>query len=154
MRETKVDLRAKKADSRDLMKASGLICIWIGGLILAGALLWFLTQNPRNAALLKAVNTVLASRNDGRRLEAPAPFRSIESGKARLGTWFTMAGNRDRALVFSIMNEGIMLPCLAIVSAQGQVTDIIPLNPRGSILLENIPSGLLQMYLSNIQGIK
>ncbi|MDR2096513.1 MAG: hypothetical protein LBP76_13505 [Treponema sp.] len=126
-----------------------LIAAWIGGLVLLGALLWLPTQTVRDRAFQNAVNQVLERRETEFRLESRIPFNSLNSGQKRLGTWFRLLDSEKRGLVFSIMNGGILFPCMAVVTADGFVEIVIFLNPE--TLSGTIPEGLVNRYVLRIE---
>jgi hypothetical protein len=126
-----------------------LIAAWIGGLVLVGALLWLLTQTSRDRALQNAVNRVLEQRETEFRLESRIPFNALSSRQKRLGTWFSLFDSEKRGLVFTVMNGGILFPCMAVVNPDGFVERAIFLNPEA--LSETVPEGLVNQYILRIE---
>jgi hypothetical protein len=71
--------------------------------------------------MLRSVNIVLESAGDTRRLERIPPDVPKRNS---LGFWYYEEASQNRALVFSIMDDGILQPCLAWVSPEGSVIEI------------------------------
>jgi hypothetical protein len=125
------------------------IAAWIGGIVLLGALLWLLTQTARDRMLQNAVNRALEQQAAEFRLEARIPFNTLSPGQKRLGTWFSLFNSEKRGLVFTVMNGGILFPCVAVLSPGGFVEKAVFLNPR--LLPETVPEGLLNQYILRIE---
>ena len=123
---------------------------WIAGIFLAGLLLWSLTQGLQVHYLLRAVNRVLIAREDPRRLAAPLFKRSISTNP--MGVWYSMIDSDLGMFVSAIMWEGALIPCGALVTAQGQVTDLIPLSGPARQLLDRIPQGIVKLYIRRIEA--
>jgi hypothetical protein len=126
---------------------------WIGGLILMGGIIWFLTQPLRTQALMRSVNRILSTGEDPRRLEAalsvPRPFGSA----APQGNWYALANSEDAFFVFPIMRDGLLVLCGAQVSRTGRVVEIIPLSDHAKQVIKNIPNGMIQMYIRRIEAL-
>ena len=141
------------------LKDKAILFGWIAGLVLAASLLWGLTFSFRAARLMYSTNRALASMNDDRRLAAPMP-RQL-AGAVPLGSWYSLvvqdsdpAGLASGAtfFVFTIMQNGILVPCGAEISAEGIVTDIIPLGYHARRVLDKIPRGMIQVYINRIES--
>jgi hypothetical protein len=131
------------------MENAGLVAAWIMGLILAGWLLFFLTRHIQTNTLARAVNKTLAQTEEVRRLELE-PL-----GGNSLGTWFPVvgaeeSGGGDRALLFSIIDNGIFAPCVAFVLNDGAI-EILPLNNHAKAVFPRIPGGVIDMYRKRIE---
>ncbi|MDR1398669.1 MAG: hypothetical protein LBJ41_01925 [Treponema sp.] len=96
------------------------LAVWIALIVLLGGTLWLFTQNLRYSRLLRSVNNALESVGDTRRLEHIPSLSKHNS----LGFWYYEESSEDRAFVFSIMDDGILQPCLAWVSPEGSVIEI------------------------------
>jgi hypothetical protein len=130
---------------------------WIGGLLLAGGLLWFFTQPIRVRITGESVNKILSSREDPRRLGNPLPRGEIHRNLIPLGTWYALentAGRNSasRALVFSLAAGDSQIPCVAMVSADGLVQELIPLGDPGERMLRRLNGGILRTYIRRIEG--
>ncbi|MDR1031306.1 MAG: hypothetical protein LBL76_10610 [Treponema sp.] len=139
---------------RDSLKARGLFIGWIAGILVAGGGVWFYTQPLRSTILLQTVNQVLESIQDSRRLEELIPH-PVSWGRIPWGSWYTLVDSEDRAVVFSVMNQGIFIPCMAVVSAStGKVVDdtILPLTKQPEQTLKQIPRGIITSYIRRIES--
>lgn len=123
---------------------------WIAGLLLAGMLLWSLTQSLQARGLLRAVNKVLVSLEDSRRLSGPLGRRPISANP--MGVWYSMLGSGAHMFVFAIMWDGILIPCGALVSPQGTVEELLPLTEHARRLLDQLPQSVVQMYVRRIEA--
>jgi hypothetical protein len=123
---------------------------WIAGLLLAGLLLWSLTQSLQARYLLRAVNRVLIFREDTRRLAAPLNVRSLSA--APLGVWYSMIDSDSAMFVFALMWDGMLIPCGALVTTEGQVTDLIPLSGSAGQLLDRIPQRIIEIYIRRVEA--
>jgi hypothetical protein len=135
----------------------GAICIgWIGGLILAGGLCWFLSQPLRSDLLMKAVNRVFIQTGDSRRLTSAIPLEELKPEALRMGTWYAMSfsGEGNRAVVFNFIGEGNFFPCVAEINQEGMVEEIIPLNSHGERIFRRLSPGSVQIYKRRIEGRK
>ena len=127
-----------------------LIC-WIAGLVSICGLCWFLSGPLRADLLQRSINRAWISSGDSRRLETQIPPGSLKPNLERLGTWYTLAGG-NRVLVFTIISDGIFLPCAAIINPRGKVIEMTPLGMNGRRLLSRAPSGIIQLYTRRIEG--
>ncbi|MDR1956393.1 MAG: hypothetical protein LBQ30_06015 [Treponema sp.] len=144
----------KPLNQGDALKHTGLYIGWIAGILLIGGLLWFFTQSLRTTLLLQTVNRVLATAQDSRRLERFIP-QSGRWGRIPWGSWYTLKDSADQALVFSVMSEGMFLPCMAVVStATGKVIDhkLVPLTSHAEQTLKHIPRGVINAYIGRIES--
>jgi hypothetical protein len=126
-----------------------LLAAWIALIVLLGGALWFFTQNLRYSRLLRSVNAVLESAGDTRRLERIPP--DVPKRNA-LGFWYYEETSLDRALVFSVMNDGILQPCLAWFSPEGSVTDVFSLR-RDVPVAHDVLDALVVPDVTFSQGI-
>ena len=132
------------------LKDTIILISWIGGLILIGGLSWFLTRSLRADLLQNAVNRALAEANDSRRLEASVP---PGTSFGRMGHWYSLKEDSGRKfLIFTLMADQTVLPCAAQINSRGKVEEIIPLAVRGSILMDRISPGLVDLYKRRIEG--
>ena len=122
---------------------------WIAGLLIAVAMLWILTQPLQARYLLRTVNRVFIAEGDSRRLSAQT---ARPGGKSSLpGYWYSMLNSTDRMFVFGAIQDGILVPCGAVVSANGEVTEIIPLSAHARQVLGNMPQGIMRMHARRIE---
>ncbi|MDR1586621.1 MAG: hypothetical protein LBS57_04110 [Treponema sp.] len=121
---------------------------WIAGLVIAGALIWSLTQPLQVRSLMRSVNRTLALRGDSRR--ALAPYASRADGP--LGVWYSLVNSDSRLFVFAVMRDGVLVPCGAEVSGEGVVGEIIPLSAHAVQVLSGLPRGVLKTYIRRIEN--
>jgi hypothetical protein len=141
------------------MRDKAIFAGWIGGLLLAGVLLWVFTQPVRVRITGESVNRILSSREDPRRLGNPIPRGEIHRNLIPLGTWYALENPADRnpagrALVFSLAAGGGRIPCVALVSLDGRVEEFIHLNDPGEWMLNRLNGGTLRTYMRRIEGIR
>jgi hypothetical protein len=130
----------------------GILAAWIAGLCLAGGLAWFLTQPLRNSFVIHTVNRTLERSGESRRLEAPVSPWGKNGAAFQLGSWYTVREETGRAVVFSIMNDGILAPYAAFLSGQGTAGPFIPLSVHAERLLDRLPREVLQTYVWRIES--
>jgi hypothetical protein len=130
-----------------------LILAWIASILLIANICWFSTQPLRYRLTVRAVNRVLAQSGDSRRLAEPSS--SERRGALLTGSWFTMLDETPagkRVLVFSFIGEGSFFPCAAVMTQDGKIGELIPLNSHGKKVLERISPGILRIYTKRIEG--
>ncbi|MDR1324472.1 MAG: hypothetical protein LBK00_00365 [Treponema sp.] len=123
------------------------LAAWIALIVLLGGVLWLFTQNLRYSCLLKSVNTALESVGDTQRLER---IPSNLSKHNSLGFWYYEESSQNRAFVFSIMDDGILQPCLAWVSPEGSVIEIFFLQ-RNVRDVTRFSQGIINVYKQRIE---
>jgi hypothetical protein len=123
---------------------------WIGGLVLFGALLWVLTGPVRDRGLLRVVNRSLVNHDETVRLDSPLSRRY--AGRLSLGRWFSIADSTGNMLVFPLISGGIILPAGVLVDEQGKVERFIPLGNHGRQIFDQIPQGILGIYIRRIEA--
>ena len=130
-----------------------LILAWIASILIIAGICWFTTQPLRYRLMVRAVNKVLVQSGDSRRLIEPSsPERR---GALLTGSWFTMLDETPvskRVLVFSFIGEGTFFPCAAVMTQDGRVGELIPLNSHGEKVLRQISPGILKIYIKRIEG--
>ena len=132
------------------LKDKAILLGWITGLILAAVLVWSLTFNFRSACLMRSANRSLADMEDSRRLVTP--LRRPFSGQFPLGCWYTVAESDSVFFVFTVMRDGILVPCGAEISGEGKVKNIVPMGNHARQVLERIPPGLIHIYTRRIES--
>jgi len=124
---------------------------WIVGLLTVISLIWNFSQPVQAYYLQRTVNNVFINNDDSRRL---ASYIQNKTGKADLlGFWFSMHNSTDMMFVFSILQDGILVPLGAIVSDNGTLREIIPLSAHAVQIFDNLPESILQMYVNRIEAI-
>lgn len=122
---------------------------WVAGLAIAGALLWTLTQPLREDYLLRSVNRLFTAANDNRRLAAPLGRAQAKSGPT--GVWYSLRNSTSTMYVFTVMRDGILVPCGAQVSPEGTVEAIIPLGVNAVQVFDRISPALMRIYIQRIE---
>ena len=132
---------------------------WIGGLVLIGGLSWYLTRPLRTNFLMNSIDQALISMGDSRRLEAAVnpenrgTFGPLNFGPlSTKGHWFSLRGEEDRLLFFTLISDVTFLPCAAILSPEGKVKEIIPLSSRGESALNYVSPVIVRLYIRRIEG--
>jgi hypothetical protein len=133
---------------RDL-KDKAVLLGWIGGLLLAGLLLWGLTQPLQARYLLRAVNRVLVSRQDSRRLSAPLGRHPVSANP--MGIWYSMIDSDSVMCVFAVMRDGILVACGAQVSGEGRVEELLPLSGHAKQVIDQLPRAVTALYIRRIE---
>jgi hypothetical protein len=124
---------------------------WIAGLVLIAALCWSLSFPFRSVCLMNSTNKTLAAINDARRLSAPL-LRPITARTDPLGCWYHISESDSLFFVFTIMREGILVPCGAEIAGNGKLVDIIPLGSHARQIINQIPPGMIQVYVRRIES--
>jgi hypothetical protein len=123
---------------------------WIAGFLIVCALIWNLTRPLQTRYLLRTVNRVFIDIGDSRRISSPL---ARQGGKpVPMGYWFSMLESADRMFVFGVMQDGILIPCGAIVSLEGKVKEIIPLSGHARQILHTFPAGIMGLYIRRIEA--
>ena len=134
----------------DKLKDTSILLAWIAGLILISSLCWVLSKPLRTELLRRSINNALTQTGSPRQLGAALAHDAVGSGFDRLGSWYNL-DNGEKAVVFSIIADGIFLPCTAIVNASGKVVNLIPLSSSGEKILNRISPGIIQLYVRRIE---
>lgn len=131
------------------LKDKAILLGWISGLLAIIALIWILTQPLQTYHLLRTVNNVLSSSGSSQRVTAHIAHNTGRTGL--LGYWYTMLNSTNRMFVFAVFQDGILIPLGAVVTADGNVDDIIPLSAHAVQIYDNIPQSILQIYIERIE---
>ncbi|MDR3123316.1 MAG: hypothetical protein LBU16_06010 [Treponema sp.] len=149
----KVNTAWLKGEFREI----GIFLGWIAGMFLIAGFAWSLTRPLRSGSAIRHINAALSELGETRRLEAPLVFdQSLSRRKAakaaQLGNWYALSNSEDRGVVFSIMVEGILAPFLVFISPQGEAGQLIPLGVHSVMIMDRLPQGTLQTYISRFEG--
>jgi len=131
------------------LKDKAVLSCWIAGFLILISIIWIFTQNIQAFYLLRTVNNVLINNNDSRRVYAFIPGKEAKEGL--LGYWYTMNNPENQMFVFTVFQEGILVPLGAVVSSYGTVEEIIPLSAHAEQIFNNLPKGFLQIYIDKIE---
>jgi len=132
------------------LKDKAILCGWVAGLLIIIASLWIFTQPLQANTLLRTVNNVFISAGDSRRI-LRYEGGSMENSSL-LGYWYSMYNSTDKLFVFTVFQDGIMVPLGAIVSANGTVEEILPLSAHAAQTFDNMPFSILRMYITRIEA--
>ncbi|MDR2110615.1 MAG: hypothetical protein LBP32_04840 [Spirochaetaceae bacterium] len=130
-------------------KNAGILAGWIGGILIAGGLAWFLTQPLRVNFLMRAVNQVFLRAGEAHRLSAAIP---PENHERPFGSWYALENSPDRAVVFSVMIDGVLASFAAIVSPEGTVDSVIPLSGHAVQIMDRLPGSTLRPYIRRVEA--
>jgi hypothetical protein len=128
-----------------ILKDRAMLAGWIAGFLIAGALLMIFTQPLRARILLRAINKSLVMAEDTRRLDAPAAGFSGRGGIP--GIWYTLLDSKDFFFVFSIMRDGVLIPCGITVTPEGKTGTVIPLGAHARQVFGRLPEGIIGLYV-------
>jgi len=137
-------------DMTSALKDRAVFAAWIAALVLIASLFWSLSFSFRVNCLMRSTNKILMAMNDDRHLAAPVlhPVAKL----AHLGCWYRIYESDSLFVVFTIMREGILVPCGAEISEQGEIVEIIPLGNHARQVMDQIPQGLIQVYVRRIEA--
>ena len=124
---------------------------WITLLLFLIALFWILTQPLQRNYLLRTVNSVLIAAGDSRRITGYIGQNSINPNIP--GYWYSMHDSSDQMFIFSVFQDGILIPLGAVVSNNGIVNEIIPLSAHAVQVMDSLSQSILQVYITRIERI-
>jgi len=131
------------------MKDKLILFGWIAGLLLIVCVIWILVQPALTFNLMRTVNNVLVNNNDPRRIST---YLQTKSGKAEIfGYWYTIYNSANKFFVFTTFQDGILVPLGAVVSPDGEVSEILPLSAHAAQIFDAMPKSVLQMYVNRIE---
>ena len=136
-------------DSVPEIKDRAIFIGWISGLIIMICVLWIIIRPFQARQTLRAVNKVLIATGDPRRINAHVSRPLGKHGP--LGYWYSTVESIDQLFVFGVMTDGILVPCGAVVSANGKVEEIIPLSIHARQVLKDMPDGVVRVYINRIE---
>jgi hypothetical protein len=131
------------------LRDRAILCGWIAGLILLGILIWGLTQGLQANYLMRAVNRVFIDREDSRRIDIIRDKRPITVNP--MGVWYSVIDSSVDMFVFAIIQDGILIPCGALVSPEGKVTELLPLGGHAAQALDRLPPSVVGMYIRRVE---
>jgi hypothetical protein len=132
-----------------VIKDRAIFLGWIAGLVIISILLWSFSYPFRATCLMLSTNKVLISMADERRLTSP--LLRPPAVPVPLGCWYRLANSNSLFFVFTIMREGILVPCGAEIFENGDVS-ISPLGSHARQLFERIPQSIMQVYIHRIES--
>jgi hypothetical protein len=149
----KVDTIWVKRELREI----GIFLGWIAGMFLIAGFAWFLSRPARARSAVRHINATLSYMGETREVEAPLVFdRSLPRRKAakaaQAGTWYALSNSDDRAVVFSIMADGVLAPFLVFISPQGEAGQPLPLGAHSVQIMDRLSRGTLQTYIKRLEA--
>jgi len=130
------------------MKDKAILLGWITGLLLLISVLWISIQSVHAFYVLRAVNSVFMNNDDSRRVSR---YLHTKAGKAEaLGYWYLM-NSTDKMFVFTVFQDGILIPLGAIISPDNTVSEILPLSAHALQIFDKLPKSILQMHTRRIE---
>jgi hypothetical protein len=139
-----------------VLKDRAVLVAWIIGLVFIASLLWFLSFPFRSTLLMNSTNKILASMDNEVSGKPPAllsaPLLRPFHGPAPLGCWYRLSDSNSLFYVFVLMHGGILVPCGAEITAEGEVSGIIPLGNHAQQVMGRIPPNLIQVYELRIES--
>lgn len=131
-------------------KDKAILFAWIAGLLILISLIWIFFQPLQTYYLLRTVNNVFIDNEDSRRITSFIPVKNAKAGL--MGYWYEMHNSTDRMFVFTVFQDGILIPLGAVVSKSGSVREIIPLSAHARQVFNALPQSIMQMYIRRIEG--
>lgn len=128
----------------------GLVLLWCCVFSLILLLLFLLSAGPRTRLLENEVNKALLQKGDSRSLDAPITPWLMDGSAMQLGSWWTIRGSENIAVVFPVIRDGIFAPFLAIIGTNGTI-ELIPLTRNAAVLHERLAPGIMDFYTSRLQ---
>jgi len=132
------------------LKDIAILFGWVIGILIIISMIWFFSQPLQAYNLLRTVNNVFISNNDTYRLSGYIPQKS---GKAGLfGYWYSVYNSRDLIFIFTVFQDGILIPIGAIVSVDARVEELIPLSAHAVHKFGALHHSVLQTYVKRIEA--
>jgi hypothetical protein len=132
------------------LKDKAILLGWIFGLLMIISVIWIISQPAHAFNLLRTVNNVFINNNDSRRISKYMP---IKQGKAsQLGYLYSMYNSSGYFFVFTVFQDGILVPLGAVISDNGSVEEIIPLSAHAVQIFDKIPESILQIHIRRIEA--
>jgi hypothetical protein len=132
------------------LRDRAILCGWIAGIILLGILIWGFTQGLQVNYLMRAVNRVFIDREDSWRINLSQDRHPITVNP--MGIWYSVIDSSADMFVFAIIWDGILIPCGALVSPEGKVTELLPLSGHAIQALDRLPQSIVGMYIRRIEA--
>ena len=131
-------------------KDKAILFGWIAGLLIIISMIWIFSQPLQTHNILRTVNSIFMNNNDSRRLSSHIPVKTDKADM--LGYWYSMYNSPEMMFVFTIFQDGILIPLGAVVSDDGSVNEIIPLSAHAVQVFSDLPQSILQMYIKRIEA--
>lgn len=133
-----------KSNAKDKLILFG----WIAGLMILISVIWVSTGKVQADFLARAVNNVFIDNGDPRRA---GEYLSEKTKKAGVfGYWYSLSNSASEIFVFTVFQNGILVPFGAVISSGGEVSEIIPLSAHAAEIHSNLPDSVTRIYVSKI----
>jgi hypothetical protein len=132
------------------LKDKVILAGWVMGIIILISIIWVPSQTMQANFLMRTINNVLANNSDSRRVSEFIQKKPVRPGL--LGYWYSINNSANQMFVFTVFQDGILVPLGAIVSSDGSVDEIVPLSSHAVQIFNNIPQRVLQIYISKIES--
>jgi hypothetical protein len=123
----------------------GMALLWSGAFSLMLLLLFVLSSGVRTRLLETEVNRVLELSGSDRSLGSPLTSWRMDGAAMQLGSWWTMHGGDNLAVVFPVIRDGIYAPFLGIIAPNGTI-EFVPLSKNAAALYKRLPPGIMDVY--------
>jgi len=131
------------------IREKAVILCWITLLLIIISVIFIFSNTLLTTHLLKSINNVFINNDDSRRASEFLHKKTDKTGL--LGYWYSMRNSTNQLFVFTLFQNGILVPLGAEVSSDGNVKEIIPLSAHAVQIYDNIPNSILNIYISKIE---
>lgn len=121
---------------------------WIVGLTVAFALVWILCRPLLSDYLMASVNQSM----QGKLPRLSAVVQSTPNSPMPLGIWYSIEKSKDTVFIFTIIQEGILIPCGAMINADGKVTELFPVGRHAQAVWDKISLKETGIYIRRIEN--
>ncbi|MCL2066111.1 MAG: hypothetical protein FWG99_01440 [Treponema sp.] len=122
----------------------------IVGLLILICLIWIFSRPLQTQYLMRTINrNLIASEYSGR---LASPLDKPKGNFNLLGYWYSIVDSSDTMFVFTVFNDGILIPYGARISVTGEVMEIMPLSFHARQVHENIPESFIRIYKQRIEA--
>lgn len=139
-----------KDEGRDIV----LLIAWILSILLVGTSLLYVTNKPRNRALIHSVNSVLAASGSEHRLKEETDNWGKKGRAALAGQRFSTESGRGTAVIKPLMSEGSFAVCIAFFNENGQLIDRLPLGSSSERILDRMNPLFADFYFTRMEELE
>jgi hypothetical protein len=129
----------------------GVLAGWIAGLLVLTIVPWALTENYRNQVLEKEINAVLSKNEKTLHLDRKITPWKMPGSAMQAGTWWTMHGSENFAVMFPVMEDGVFSPFIAIINEQNTVEMFLPMTLQGKSVLKKLKVNVKNIYTRRLE---
>ena len=131
------------------LKDPALFFGWVAGLLALSALLWGLCRPLTASYLMHAVNRTLMTTGQAVVLSGVLPHPPV---RGPMGIWYTIKDSSDVMCIFTIMHDGILLPCGARIVDESTVQEIFPVGNHARQVFSRLSEGIVNLYAARIEN--